>query len=211
MLDVVYLVLTKKASPNIINRLGDIELDVLIEKKSVFDYKKLTIKKENNSYLPILDKIIVIPKLLAKTYNINKFTIDKSGNNWTYIRLLKEKRDEIVHPKFQSNSIKPIINLNEINNIANLSYSISPKNVIEGLIGIRWYLQINGNLLTSTYNEKFSSFNLTVIDKIIRDLILKINKIFNINKKLSEKIDDVYKFEKSSDKKLDDIVRFMTS
>ena len=31
----------EKASPKIITRLKDIELDILIEKKSVFDYKKL--------------------------------------------------------------------------------------------------------------------------------------------------------------------------
>ena len=199
----------EEASPKIITRLKDIELDILIEKKSIFDYKKLTIKKENNSYIPILDKIIVIPQLLAKAYN-HKFILDKSGNNWSYIRSLKEKRDEISHPKFQSNAIQPIVDLNEKNDIADLLYSINPKNILDGLIGIRWYLKINGDLVASIYNGKFSSSNLFFIDTIIRDLILKINHIFKLDNKLDKKIDGVYTFQESRDKKLDEILKWMT-
>ena len=201
------------SSPQIINKLSDIELDLVQEKKSIFDYNKLIIKKTNNSYIPILDKIVVISRLLAKTYNID-FNVDKSANDWKYLKQLKEKRDEIAHPKFDSKLIKPIINLSDKTDAMKPSYEINHNDLLNGLIGIRWYLKINGILLVNIYKGKFSSLNLFVIDKIIRDLILRINKNNKNNEiyeNLESNIDEIYEFEDSSDEELNKFILALTT
>lgn len=201
----------KIASPKIINRLHDLEIDMLLEKKSIFDVKKIEVTKTDNSYIKILDKAIVVPQLLAKVYN-EKLTIDKGQKKWQYIQLLKEKRDEISHPKFDSKKIEKITNLAKKNDKLKPSYTINPDDLSNGLIGLRWYFRIIGELLIKIFNGKFSSFHFQIIDMLFTRLIIDIDKTYSLNKKNSnEIIDDKYKFAESRDEKLNKIIKTMTS
>ncbi len=62
-------------SARILNRLSQVELDLLEEKKSEFDIKKIEVRRASKSYIRIMDKLIVTPKLLAKAF-AKDITID---------------------------------------------------------------------------------------------------------------------------------------
>jgi hypothetical protein len=198
-------------SPKILNRLSEVELDVLEEKKSTFDIKKIKVKKTDNSYIRIMDKLIVVPKLLAKTYS-KDINIDKGCKNWEYLNELKEKRDDISHPKFDIEKIEQITDFRNMPSPLKPAYSIEPIVLLNGLISIRWYLRITGELLIDIYQGKFSSFNFDAIDILLSKLILDIDKKYSLHiKNLKTEINDNYKFSKNVDQKLIKTLEILSS
>lgn len=192
------------------NRLSEIELDLLLEKKSYFDIKKLEVKKASNSYTRIMDKLIVIPKLLAKAYK-KDINIDKSVKMWEHLKILRESRDDISHPKFDIEKIEPITDLGEVPLSTKPAYTINPKDYLNGLIAIRWYLRLTGKLLIDVFKGKFSSFNLDIIDIFLTRLIISVDEKYSIQaKNLRNEINDEFKFPKNSNEKLDNVMSILT-
>lgn len=118
--------------------LNQIEIDLLKEQKTYIDCKTGKIKVSESNFIATMDKLIIVPFLLAKIYGL-EFKIDKSGKGWQGILELKQLRDKLTHPKFNLNigEVDDTFSL-DINNIKP-AVSISNMELFKGTESVRWY------------------------------------------------------------------------
>ncbi|MGX5585943.1 hypothetical protein ACWKTX_19590 [Bacillus thuringiensis] len=171
--------------PRIKEKLHTVEEDLLKEQKTTYNLNKRKVDINENAYIPVLEKLYIVPSLLAKLYGI-EFSIDKSGNHWKNIKNLKECRDNITHPKFNFESISVNTNYETVKdmttaiNSTKLFYNIDEETIFNGTMGIRWYLYEVNKLLQIIYNRNILHTTLNFIDLNAFITLSKINEQFNI-------------------------------
>ncbi|HDR3345759.1 TPA: hypothetical protein QCN45_003555 [Bacillus cereus] len=172
-------------APKIKGKLHTIEEDLLKEQQTIYDTKKRQVKVKKNNYVPVLEKLCIVPALLAKLYGV-EFSIDKGRDDWRYLEDLKKCRDNITHPKFDFESISLSPNYETVHDMTTAInhtkqfYNIEEESILKGTLGIKWYLNEVNKLLQIIYNENILQTTLNSVDLFANLTLLKINKQFNI-------------------------------
>jgi hypothetical protein len=137
--------------------LSQVELDFLVEKRTLFDPRSAKVVVQNNAYSSTLDKLSIVPTLLAKAFG-QSFVIDKSGSGWQKVRELKDLRDALTHVRLdrllpiESKNVKP-----DVNNVPS-AVPITNKQLFSGSEAIRWYSREIKNLCEETALKEFVAF-----------------------------------------------------
>ncbi|MBP1906305.1 hypothetical protein J2Z32_002954 [Paenibacillus turicensis] len=198
-------------APKVKEELHYTEVDALLERKTYFEPRKMSIETQENSFLPTLDKFFVVPNLLAKLYGI-EFKVDKGGKEWGSIRKLKNERDKITHLKFDLNLLPRAGDFERPDDMKkiNPTYNINPKDVFDGIEGVRWYILLCGKLIQTIYREKVSWISLSGTDTVIYKMLSDYNKVFKIcsDKSFQKNVLEIEKFEVEYE---DDLVRSLSN
>jgi hypothetical protein len=185
-------------APKVKKELHYTEVDALLERKTYFDHRKMSIETQNNSFLPTLDKFLVIPNLLAKLYDV-EFEIAKGGKEWGYIQKLKNERDKITHLKFDLNLLPTKGDFERPDDMKkiNPTYNIIAKDVFNGIEGVRWYILNCGKLIQKIYKEKVSRISLMGTDTIFYKMLSDYNQVYKIykDKAFQNNVPNIEKFQ----------------
>ena len=87
-----------EGSPKVVYHFNQIEIDCLAEQRTSLNARTAEAVVTKNVYIPTLDKLAIVPRLLGKQYGCD-FVLERGGSGWQKVQILKSVRDKLVHPK----------------------------------------------------------------------------------------------------------------
>jgi hypothetical protein len=135
-----------EGSPDVVHALQQAEIDCLLEQRTALDTRTASLTVTRNVYIPTLDKLAIVPRLLGKMHGLD-FVLDKGGHGWQKVQKLKGIRDQLTHPKLDlkvriSNSC-PEFSLDTVEAVV----EISMLDLYECAEGLDWYISQTLGLL----------------------------------------------------------------